>query len=167
MKDLSQQALYYDCIETKVGKICLAGDEAGLRSVSFQEKLPITVPDSWTHSPTKMAEATRQMKEYLAGTRKQFDLPLAPLGTLFQQRVWAVLTEIPYGKTITYGELADRAGNPRASRAVGNANGQNPIVIIQPCHRVIAANSQLGGFSAGLHRKKFLLRLERGMGSMF
>jgi methylated-DNA-[protein]-cysteine S-methyltransferase len=94
-------------------------------------------------------------------------LQLAPQGTAFQKKVWGLLTEIPYGQTITYQTLAKRMGSLGASQAVGNANGSNPIVIIQPCHRIIAANCKIGGFSAGVYRKKFLLSLEKGLVKMF
>ena len=106
-------------------------------------------------------EAVRQLKEYFAGRRTDFDLPLAPQGTEFQRDVWRRLQEIPYGETISYGELAKRIGNPKASRAVGAANGSNPIPIVIPCHRVLA-KAGLGGYSGsgGLETKQALLTLE-------
>ena len=100
------------------------------------------------------------MREYFAGKRQQFDLSLGPIGTEFQCEVWCRLQEIPYGKTISYGELAKRVGNPKASRAVGAANGQNPIPIVIPCHRVIGANGKLTGFGGGLPVREALLALE-------
>lgn len=106
--------------------------------------------------------AAAQLQEYFAGKRKVFDLPLAPEGTPFQHRVWAVLRSIPYGQTLTYGEVASRAGNPKASRAVGMANNRNPLMIIVPCHRVIGAGGKLVGYACGLDKKEFLLNLERG-----
>jgi methylated-DNA-[protein]-cysteine S-methyltransferase len=108
-----------------------------------------------------LAEAERQLGEYFAGTRTEFDLPLAMPGTAFQQRVWAGLREIPYGETISYGELARRLGQPNASRAVGLANGRNPISIIVPCHRVVGSTGRLTGYGGGLDRKAHLLGLER------
>ena len=105
--------------------------------------------------------AAVQLQEYFAGKRKVFDLPLAPEGTSFQHRVWAVLRSIPYGQTLTYGEVAARAGNPKASRAVGMANNRNPLMIIVPCHRVIGAGGRLVGYACGLDKKEFLLNLER------
>jgi methylated-DNA-[protein]-cysteine S-methyltransferase len=108
-----------------------------------------------------LAEAERQLTEYFAGTRTEFDLPLAMGGTAFQQRVWAGLREIPYGETISYGELARRLGQPTASRAVGLANGRNPVSIIVPCHRVVGSNGRLVGYGGGLDRKLHLLDLER------
>ncbi len=168
MNNHSNETLHYDFIETDLGLVIIAANDEGLCYVSFQNgpKL-IAPPEGWVQSPKKLTEVTRQMKEYFSGERQQFDLPLAPSGTEFQQKVWKVLTEIPYGQTITYGELAKRIKQPQASRAVGNANGRNPIVIIQPCHRVVAANGKLGGFSSGLHRKEYLLGLERRVSRLF
>jgi len=108
-----------------------------------------------------LPEAARQLEEYFAGTRRDFDLPLHLQGTQFQQRVWRALTEIPYGATWSYGELAKRIGNPNASRAVGLANGRNPISILVPCHRVIGADGSLTGYGGGLQRKQWLLAHER------
>ncbi|HET7304194.1 MAG TPA: methylated-DNA--[protein]-cysteine S-methyltransferase [Segeticoccus sp.] len=109
-----------------------------------------------------LAEAARQLAEYFAGERQEFALPLAPAGTDFQQRVWRALTEIPYGTTESYGDLARRIGaGPSACRAVGLANGRNPISIVIPCHRVIGASGSLTGYGGGLERKQFLLELER------
>ncbi|MCW3054481.1 MAG: methylated-DNA/protein-cysteine methyltransferase [Chthonomonadales bacterium] len=106
------------------------------------------------------AETTRQLALYFAGQLTEFDLPLAPEGTVFQQQVWKELRRIPYGATLSYGELARRIGNPNASRAVGLANGRNPISIIVPCHRVIGASGKLVGYGGGLSRKEILLALE-------
>jgi methylated-DNA-[protein]-cysteine S-methyltransferase len=104
--------------------------------------------------------AARQLKEYFAGTRRKFDLRLRMQGTDFQQRVWRTLTEIPYGETWSYGQLAKHIGSPNASRAVGLANGRNPIAVIVPCHRVIGADGSLTGFGGGLPRKRWLLTHE-------
>jgi len=110
-----------------------------------------------------VAEAATQLREYFAGERQDFDLPLSfAAGTAFQQQVWKALCDIPYGETITYGELAARIGQPTASRAVGLANGRNPLGIIVPCHRVVGANGTLTGYGGGLERKQQLLDLERG-----
>lgn len=108
----------------------------------------------------RLQEACRQLEEYFAGRRREFSVPLAPEGTRFQRRVWDELARIPYGETISYRELARRSGNPKASRAVGGANGRNPLPVIIPCHRVIAADGSLGGYSSGLERKRELLALE-------
>ncbi|MDR3340457.1 MAG: methylated-DNA--[protein]-cysteine S-methyltransferase [Candidatus Symbiothrix sp.] len=109
-----------------------------------------------------MQETCKQLDEYFAGKRRAFDLPLAPSGTDFQQKVWRQLQQIPYGKTISYAQLADATGNPKACRAVGSANGKNPLAIVIPCHRVIASDGGLGGYAYGLAVKKDLLELETG-----
>ena len=110
-----------------------------------------------------LAAARQQLEEYFAGERQTFDLELAPVGTEFQQRVWAQLRAIPYGETATYGEIATALGNPGASRAVGLANGANPIAIVVPCHRVIGADGRLTGYAGGTDRKRALLDLEQGI----
>jgi methylated-DNA-[protein]-cysteine S-methyltransferase len=106
-------------------------------------------------------ETCRQLDEYFAGKRKEFNLPLSPQGTAFQQRVWKQLQQIPYGKTISYAQLAQAVNNPKACRAVGSANGKNPLSIVIPCHRVIASDGGLGGYASGLEAKKQLLDLEK------
>lgn len=111
--------------------------------------------------PAPFIEAAAQLGEYFAGDRTEFDLPLAPAGTAFQRAVWRALLEIPYGRTISYGQLAAGIGTPTASRAVGMANGRNPIGIIVPCHRVVGATGDLTGYGGGLERKRQLLTLER------
>lgn len=111
--------------------------------------------------PRRCAAATEQLAEYFAGRRQDFDLPLAPAGTEFQRAVWEELRRIPYGETISYRELAERVGNPRASRAVGRANATNPVAIAIPCHRVIASDGGLTGYAFGVERKRALLDLER------
>jgi methylated-DNA-[protein]-cysteine S-methyltransferase len=110
------------------------------------------------------ATAAAQLSAYFAGELTEFDLPLSPTGTDFQLRVWAGLRAIPYGQTVSYGELARRMGSPAASRAVGLANGRNPIAIVIPCHRVIGSDGSMTGYGGGLDRKQFLLALERGSG---
>jgi len=149
-------------MQSPVGPLLLAADDAGLRKIIFMNGLDRTQPDaSWVHESAAFAEATRQLRAYFAGELEQFDLPLAPEGTPFQLQVWRHLCEIPYGETISYGELARRIGNPKASRAVGLANGSNPIPIIIPCHRVIGSNGKLTGYGGGLPIKEKLLALER------
>lgn len=108
-----------------------------------------------------LAEAGKQLQEYFAGTRKQFDLPLSPRGTPFQIRVWDELRKIPFGETLSYGILARNMGKPGAMRAVGSANGKNPICIFIPCHRVVRQSGELGGFAGGVGNKALLLNLER------
>jgi methylated-DNA-[protein]-cysteine S-methyltransferase len=111
--------------------------------------------------PTPFTEVIRQLKEYFAAQRTDFDLPLRLAGTPFQRSVWAALREIPFGQTMSYGQLAQRIGRPAAVRAVGLANGRNPIGIIVPCHRVVGATGALTGYGGGLERKQYLLELER------
>jgi methylated-DNA-[protein]-cysteine S-methyltransferase len=119
------------------------------------------VPDGGVRDDDFFVDVTRQLDEYFAGSRTSFDIALQLQGTPFQRAVWAQLRDIPYGETISYGELARRVGNPKASRAVGLANGRNPIAVIVPCHRVIAADGTLGGYGGGPERKTHLLELER------
>jgi methylated-DNA-[protein]-cysteine S-methyltransferase len=148
-------------MESPVGKLLLAADDAGLRTLAFSNGEAGPDP-AWRHEPAPLAEAIRQLRGWFAGELHEFDLALAPRGTRFQQRVWGELRNIPYGGTISYGELARRIGNPQASRAVGLANGSNPIAIIIPCHRVIGSNGRLTGYGGGLDRKEWLLAHERG-----
>ena len=156
--------MHYAYLDSPAGPILVAGEceRDSLRSISFAKNGVATQPDpAWTESlHGAVGEALRQLREYFAGHRKQFDLPLAPQGTAFQKSVWRQLQQIPYGITISYGELAKRVGNPNASRAVGSANGKNPLPIVIPCHRVIAGGGKLGGFSGGLDVKQILLRIE-------
>ena len=152
---------YWHEIDSPVGSLLLAGDGIRLRHVGFQcGTHPQRPQPGWTAARGPFEAAIAQFEEYFAGRRREFDLPLAPDGTDFQRRVWRALTAIPYGQTISYGELARRIGNPRASRAVGLANGANPLPIIVPCHRVIGANGSLTGFGGGLPIKQALLALE-------
>ena len=130
---------------------------AGFRDVSPSPSL-LTVGDD---VPEVLKHALSQIAEYFQGTRRLFDLPLEPFGTPFQCKVWQELLQIPYGETCSYGALAMRIGNAKASRAVGMANNRNPISIIIPCHRVIGANGKLVGYGGGLHRKQWLLSLEK------
>lgn len=113
------------------------------------------------HEP--FTDVIHQLEDYFAGRQTRFDVPLTLTGTEFQRTVWAALREIPYGETVSYGQLADRLGRPTASRAVGLANGKNPIGIIVPCHRVVGANGDLTGYGGGIERKRFLLDFERGV----
>jgi methylated-DNA-[protein]-cysteine S-methyltransferase len=165
MDDSTQ--LYYDFLQTDIGELVLALGNEGLQHVFFYEREKGELPAMWRRDPARLGDAICQLKEYFSGKRQNFDLPLAPVGTSFQVKVWQVLREIPYGVLITYGELAERVGSPRGYRAVGNANGKNPLVIVQPCHRVVASGGKIGGFSSGIDRKKFLLRLEKGETTLF
>ena len=144
-----------------VGPLLLSGDEQGLRGISFQAGPHASVPSSrWTRAREPFEHAIAQLEEYFAGARRHFELPLAPEGSSFQLSVWTMLRRIPYGETVTYGELARRLGRSSAARAVGAANGQNPIPIVIPCHRVVGSDGSLTGFGGGLDVKRRLLSLE-------
>jgi methylated-DNA-[protein]-cysteine S-methyltransferase len=153
-------------IESPVGELRLIASERGLRAILWgsEDAARITSIDDAEllegRTPL-LDEAVRQLDEYFAGTRREFDLPLDPLGTPFQQSAWMVLRTIPYGETISYGQQASRLGDPNKARAVGAANGKNPLSIVVPCHRVIGSGGQLTGFAAGLDVKSWLLDHER------
>jgi methylated-DNA-[protein]-cysteine S-methyltransferase len=148
--------------DSPVGRLLLAGDAAGLRRVHFQSgPRALRPPPGWHCDVTPFADALRQLGEYFAGARRTFGLRLAPVGTAFQRAVWTALQSIPYGETVSYGELARRLGlTGRGARAVGLANGANPLPILVPCHRVIGADGSLTGFGGGLALKRALLSLE-------
>ena len=153
--------MYYCYLDTPIGDLLLAGDEEGLSLVGFPEgKMRRDPEPDWIFNEKPFGETRRQLSEYFAGKRKTFDLPLNPTGTVFQREVLDELLRIPYGTTCSYSDIADRIGRPRAVRAVGAANGRNPIPIIIPCHRVIGASGDLTGFGGGLPVKEALLRLE-------
>lgn len=144
-----------------LGLLELEGDGAALLRIRLPgERRPAPDGRPRRPAPAAFAAVTAQLDEYFAGERTAFDLPLAPAGTPFQRRVWALLQAIPYGQTITYAELARRAGNPAACRAVGAANGRNPLPIVVPCHRVIGSGGALTGYAGGLAAKARLLALE-------
>jgi methylated-DNA-[protein]-cysteine S-methyltransferase len=153
----------YACLDTPVGTLLIAGSADSVQRIAFPRRNNAIKPEAgWQESQRgPVGEAIRQLREYFAGKRTGFHLPLAPEGTAFQRSVWRHLQEIPYGETISYGELARRVGNPKASRAVGSANGANPLPIVIPCHRVIAGDGTLGGFGGGLTTKQMLLALEQ------
>jgi methylated-DNA-[protein]-cysteine S-methyltransferase len=155
--------LRYCELSTPVGRLLLAGDDEGLRRISFQSGYhPVEPAADWERAEEPFRDAIAQLEAYFAGKLRRFDVALAPEGTPFQREVWSALTTIPYGETVTYGELARRLGRPNASRAVGAANGSNPIPIIIPCHRVIGADGSLTGFGGGVVIKRRLLDLESG-----
>ena len=143
-----------------MGPLQLAADEQGLRQIDFVKGQTRPHP-AWREDRAALRETIRQLHAYFAGELEDFNLPLGPEGTPFQLGVWKRLCDIPYGETISYGELARRIGNPNASRAVGLANGSNPIPIVIPCHRVIGSNGKLTGYGGGLPIKEKLLALER------
>lgn len=149
-------------IDSPVGPLRLAASDAGLHAILFHaNRHPPKNGHDWRQGGHPLLrEAQRQLDEYFAGTRRSFDLPLAPDGTAFQLGVWRALAEIPYGGTISYAQLAARVGKPAAMRAVGAANGRNPLPIVLPCHRVIGSDGSLTGFGGGLPTKAFLLQLE-------
>jgi methylated-DNA-[protein]-cysteine S-methyltransferase len=154
---------YYSYYESPFARLMLVSD--GMALTGLHMGTPGRKPQheaEWTHDPSiaPLRATTRQLDEYFAGKRRDFDLPLAPSGTPFQRRVWRGLTEIGFGETLSYGQLAKRIKNPKASRAVGLANGANPIAIVVPCHRVIGADGSLTGYGGGLERKRWLLAHE-------
>ena len=154
-------AVFYTTFESPVGPLLLAGDSNALRLVSFESSKHAAPPrPDWNQNGAAFAEVIRQLQAYFRGELEEFDVPLAMEGTEFQIRVWNALRTIPYGETISYAQLAQRIGNPKAVRAVGLANGSNPIPIIVPCHRVIGSDGSLTGFGGGLSTKKKLLELE-------
>ena len=141
-----------------IGALRLAARDGALVGLAMQPERP---PDpSWRRDDAALARFCDQLHAYFAGELRRFELPLAPRGTEFQQRVWQALTELAFGETVSYGELARRVGQPGASRAVGSANNRNPIAIVVPCHRVVGADGRLVGFGGGLPRKQWLLRHE-------
>lgn len=154
-------------LDSPIGRLMLTSDGAAVTGLymNLYRNKPAKLPTSsaeWMQNATidPLPAAVRQLKEYFAGKRREFDLPLRPHGTDFQQRVWRELIKIPFGETRSYGQLARRLNNPNASRAVGLANGRNPIAIIVPCHRVIGADGSLTGFGGGIDRKQWLLSHE-------
>lgn len=153
--------MIYDTFDSEFGKILVVQSEEGISQVSIvNESNPFQVDELWDHVPGSADNVKAQLEAYFKGELQEFDLPLNPEGSEFQLKVWKELLKIPYGTTITYGVLAKRLGDPKASRAVGLANGKNPIWIIIPCHRVIGANGKLTGYAGGLDVKLRLLQLE-------
>lgn len=147
--------IFIDYLDTPSGLLKIYATDKAINAITFVDHQN---EDSAANALT--AQAAFQLTEYFANARRTFDLPLAPGGTVFQQQVWQLLCDIPYGETVSYSIIARRLGNPKAVRAVGSANGKNPISIIVPCHRVIGANGTLTGYAGGLARKSQLLRLE-------
>lgn len=169
--DLLEGLIYYTRLEAPTGDlICVAADEAAIVRIATglgEEQLRAEAAGRWgakcvrrpAHAPLR--EATRQLEEYFAGRRLEFQLPLKLCGTPFQLRVWQALERIPYGTTCSYQQLARTIGRPKAARAVGAANRANPVAIVIPCHRVIQADGRLGGYGGGRRLKQFLLELEK------
>lgn len=156
---------YFTLLESSVGPLLLVANDTGLTGIAFdgQRACPSLGSDARKQaSHPVLRQAKAQLQEYFAGARRTFDLPLAPVGTPFQRDVWNALLEIPYGKTQSYGEIARRIGRAKAVRAVGAANGANPLPVVVPCHRVIGADGSLTGYGGELWRKRKLLALEGG-----
>jgi methylated-DNA-[protein]-cysteine S-methyltransferase len=155
------KAMYYCYLKTPIGELLLAGREGALHLIGFPEGSMRRDPDpEWIYSEKPFKDAMRQLDEYFAGERRTFDLPICPNGTEFQLRVLEELQQIPYGSTASYADIAERIGRPTAVRAVGAANGRNPLPIVIPCHRVIGSDGAMTGFGGGIPTKKALLRLE-------
>jgi methylated-DNA-[protein]-cysteine S-methyltransferase len=147
--------LYYDYCRSEIGLIEVGGTESEILSVAFVDRCQ---DEHESHATVR--EGVRQLKEYLSGARRAFDLPLGLRGTAFQVQVWRQVLAVPYGQAATYQDIADAIGNPRAVRAVGAANGRNPLPLFVPCHRIIGHDGRLVGYGGGLWRKKWLLRHE-------
>jgi methylated-DNA-[protein]-cysteine S-methyltransferase len=159
---------FYTSIDSPIGELLLLGDGQALRGLYMQDgRKPVQIAPRWERSDAPFADVRKQLREYFAGERTTFDdLPLRLDGAQFERRVWRTLQDIPYGETASYGEIARHVGQPGAARAVGLANGRNPIAVIVPCHRVIGANGDLVGYGGGLERKRLLLELEQGQGRL-
>lgn len=149
-------------LESPVGPLFVAAGDEGVFAIEFHgSRHPVPRDPDWREGEHPLLRRVAvQLEEYFAGARRHFDLPLVPRGTAFQRRVWHALADIPYGETTTYAALAARLGQPRALRAVGAANGRNPLPIVLPCHRVIGSDGQLTGFGGGIPTKRYLLELE-------
>jgi len=159
-------AIYFTRLKTPVGELLLIGErsagELALLGVYFQDEPHArrAIPQGAREDAAAFAEARAQLDAYFDGKRRTFDLNLAPRGTAFQRRVWRALAAIPYGTTTTYAAIASSIGSPKAVRAVGAANGKNPLSIVVPCHRVVGKNGTLTGYAGGLSRKRRLLEIE-------
>jgi len=154
--------IIHTCVfDSPIGALTLAASDAGMHAIEFPRQVPLDRGGGWMEQGHPLLErAGLQLQEYFDGRRRSFDLPLAPLGTEFQLQVWHALASIPYGRTVSYADMARQIGRPTAMRAVGAANGRNPLPIVLPCHRVIGADGSLTGFGGGLPAKQFLLQLE-------
>jgi methylated-DNA-[protein]-cysteine S-methyltransferase len=162
----------FSLLESPIGELLLTGDGDSVTGIWMQShRSEWRRTKAWRRDDAAFASTRAQLSEYFAGGRSEFDLPLAAEGTAFQRKVWTALCTIPYGETLSYGELARRIGQPTAARAVGLANGSNPLPIVVPCHRVIGADGSLTGFGGGIERKRWLLaheaRYSRRTGDLF
>jgi len=155
---MAQEKTVYTYLDSFVGKILIAQNEMGVKAIWFMEGTKTRAPESgWRHEKNLKTEAVRQLRAYFGGELREFDLTLLLEGTPFQQEVWKALQQIPYGETVSYGDIAKRIGRPKAVRAVGGANGKNHIPIVVPCHRVIGSSGHLTGFGSGIDIKVALL----------
>ena len=157
----SEPSLAYRYVESPVGRMLIAGDAAAVHLISFAKESAARLKADWRRDDGLLAAAAGQLERYFSGELTEFDLSLKFSGTPFQNKVWAALRAIPFGTTISYGELAAHIGKPTASRAVGAANGANRLPLVVPCHRVIGADGSLTGFGGGLDTKRFLLAHEQ------
>ncbi|MFA0087871.1 cysteine methyltransferase [Vibrio sp. 10N.286.49.C2] len=153
--------IFYTIVNSPLGQVTIQATDQGLTGLWFEEQTtqPNELGEERATHPVLLL-TKQQLGEYFSGDRKTFDVPLAAIGTPFQNQVWKALCDVPFGQAISYQELAERIGNPKAVRAVGSANGKNPISVIVPCHRVIGKSGQLTGYAGGVERKKALLKLE-------
>ncbi len=161
---------YFDFYESPMGRMLIVAGPDALTGLYFvDQKYYREVEPQWSHSPDHavVRAAVRQIAEYFAGRRREFDLPIAPEGTAFQSAIWKAIASVGYGEVITYSELARRAGHPGAIRAAGAATGRNPITVIVPCHRIVGADGSLTGYAGGLERKRALQELESGARPLF
>jgi methylated-DNA-[protein]-cysteine S-methyltransferase len=150
----------YTTIDSPIGELLLAGGDDGLKQLRMS---PFRIDPDWSHDREAFADVRDQLDQYFAGERRGFDVQLGLDGNSFELLVWNALLAIPYGETASYGQIAGRIGAPSGARAVGLANGRNPVAVIVPCHRVIGADGSLTGYGGGLGRKRFLLELEAGV----
>jgi methylated-DNA-[protein]-cysteine S-methyltransferase len=149
----------FTVVDTPIGPLLATADDAGALTGLWFDRAP---EPAWERDDAPFQRLHDQLGAYFAGELREFDLSMAPAGTEWQRTVWGALAEVPYGETLSYGELAAQVGRPTASRAVGAANGRNPISVIVPCHRLIGSTGALTGYAGGLERKEWLLRHERG-----
>jgi methylated-DNA-[protein]-cysteine S-methyltransferase len=158
---------YIQYIDTPQGHLLISASQQGVTSVNFVEERETAIGQPAENKNPITEEAARQLTAYFNKTLMEFDLPLEAKGTQFQHKVWQALLQIPYGETASYLDIANAIGNPKAVRAVGMANGRNPIAIVVPCHRIIGSNKALTGYAGGLPRKQFLLNLEGAQGVLW
>jgi methylated-DNA-[protein]-cysteine S-methyltransferase len=162
LSEIAHRERVHTAVDSPIGPLLVVAQDGAVCRLDMLDDPDVeATADVGVRDDAMLVEARAQLAAYFAGQRRTFDLPLRLEGTDFQRRVWAALQEIPYGETVSYGELAARLGSPGASRAVGLANGRNPVAVIVPCHRVIAADGTLGGYGGGLERKRRLLDLEQ------